>query len=255
MRRSILPSAALLLDIDGQPYRRRDGRLVRLIQGGSSPEPPVAAPPAPTAPPTPPAPAPTPPVPPASATPPEDKGFPADTPVAEMTPVQQVAYWKDKSRKHESRALPANEVEELRRKAAAHDAAEAAKLTPSEQAIREARDAGKAEALIEANTRAAAAILKASLQARGKSADEINEITAAINTSVFIADGDVDTDKVAAFVNRIAGTAGDGNNSATGSGMGQGNRNNRANAGKPTVSDTAAAMGRALGRRPAKTNQ
>lgn len=32
----------LLLDDDGQPYRRRDGRLVYLIQGGSSPEAPAA---------------------------------------------------------------------------------------------------------------------------------------------------------------------------------------------------------------------
>lgn len=34
----------LLLDDDGQPYRRRDGRLVYLIQGGSTPEPPAQPP-------------------------------------------------------------------------------------------------------------------------------------------------------------------------------------------------------------------
>lgn len=31
-----------------------------------------------------------------------DKGFPADTPVADMEPLEQVAYWKHNSRKHEN---------------------------------------------------------------------------------------------------------------------------------------------------------
>ena len=33
--------------------------------------------------------------------PPADKGFPADTPLSEMTAEQQTAYWRDKAQKHE----------------------------------------------------------------------------------------------------------------------------------------------------------
>src|SRR5690349_19240148 len=58
----------------------------------------------PTDPPAPTPPAPTPPVPtpPAPTDPPT--GFPADTPLTEMTVEQREAYWKHQARKHESRA-------------------------------------------------------------------------------------------------------------------------------------------------------
>ncbi|MGH8876782.1 MAG: hypothetical protein ACRD0P_05470 [Stackebrandtia sp.] len=46
-----------------------------------------------------------------------DKGFPEKTPVTEMTPEQQVAYWKDKARKHESRASAQSDYEALKQKA------------------------------------------------------------------------------------------------------------------------------------------
>ncbi|MGW4127963.1 hypothetical protein [Amycolatopsis japonica] len=65
-----------------------------------------------------------------------DKGFPENTPVAEMTPEQQVAYWKHQSRKWEGQAkqgpTPA-EIAEMKAKAAAHDAAEQANMTELER--------------------------------------------------------------------------------------------------------------------------
>ena len=205
----------LLLDSDGQPYRRRDGRLVRLIQGGSAPNPP-----APVA--TPPAAPVVPPAPPANQPPADDKGFPADTPLADMKPEEQAAYWRFQARKHEN-AYKGLDLDALKAKAAAHDAAEAAKLTPSEQAIREAKEAGKAEAAVEANRKTATAILRVSLQTRGKTAEAVESIIAATNPDSFIANGDVDTDKVAAYADQFTtGTTG-----VTATGMGQGNQSNR----------------------------
>ena len=163
-----------------------------------------------------------------------EKGFPENTPVADMTIEQQLAYTRYHSHKHESLAnqyRSLGDIETVKAKIAAAEAAEAAKLTPSEQAVNEARAAGKAEAMLEANSAAATAILEANLVARGKSAEEIADILGPINASAFIADGKVDTAKVLAFANRVAGPA-DGTTTTTRQrlDMGQGNRGNRTTA-------------------------
>lgn len=198
----------LLLDSDGQPYRRRDGRLVYLIQGGADDDnggdgDSGGAGDGTTG---------------AS----DDRGFPANTPLTDMKPEEQAAYWRFQARKHEN-AYKGLDLDALKAKAAAHDAAEAAKLTPSEQAIREAKEAGKAEAAVEANRKTATAILRVSLQTRGKTAEAVEAIIAATNPDSFIANGDVDTDKVAAYADQFStGTTG-----VTAAGMGQGNQSNR----------------------------
>lgn len=210
MHCTILPTAAVI-------GTRRDGRPIYLMQGGSTPEPP-----APADPPADPAPAPA------------ERGFPENTPVAEMTIEQQLAYTKYHSHKHESLAnqyKSLGDLDTLKAKIAAADAAEQAKLTPSEQAINDAKAAGRKEALLEANSTAATAILEANLIARGKTADEVADILGPINSSAFVADGKVDTAKVLAFANRVAGQPGDATTTTRrGPDMGQGNRGNRATA-------------------------
>lgn len=151
-----------------------------------------------------------------------ERAWPADTPVAEMTIEQQLAYTKYHSHKHETAAnqyRSLGDVETVRAKIAAADAAEQARLTPSEQAIAAAKAEGKAEAL----GAAAIAIVEANLVARGKTAEQAALIVAAVNTSAFIADGKVDTVKVSTFVNEFAGPAGSGQRLD----MGQGTRGNR----------------------------
>lgn len=197
----------LLLDADGQPYRRRDGRFVRLIQGGSGDEDGGDGQGGDSG---------------GTTTQTEDRGFPANTPVADMKPEEQTAYWRHQARKHEN-AYKGLDLDALKAKAAAHDAAEAAKLTPSEQAIQQAKEAGKAEAAVEANRKTATAILKVSLQSRGKSAESVEAILGATNPDSFVVNGDVDADKVAAYADQfITGTTG-----VTATGMGQGNQSNR----------------------------
>lgn len=154
----------------------------------------------------------------------EDKGFPAETPVAEMTAEQQVAYWKYQARKHENTAKARADYDALRAKAEQFDAIEQAKLTPSEQAVNAAREEGRREAAREANEKAATAILRANLTARGKTADEVDGLLVAFNANAFINGDDVDTDKVAAFANSIAGPVTGGGNGKTWPDMGQGHR-------------------------------
>lgn len=83
------------------------GRVVWPVLGGSGeggqpqgqPEPATGQPaPTPPAPPVPPQPAP-----PVAQPPANDRGYPEKTPVADMTPEQQAAYWQYHARKHEDR--------------------------------------------------------------------------------------------------------------------------------------------------------
>jgi hypothetical protein len=50
-----------------------------------------------------------------------DKGFPEKTPLTQMTPDEQIAYWKDKARKHETRASSQSDYEALKQKATEFD--------------------------------------------------------------------------------------------------------------------------------------
>lgn len=104
--------------------------------------PPAAPPAAPAAPATPPAPA--------------APEFPANTPVADMTPEQQAAYWRDKAQKHEKQwkatGLDPKELEALRSKAERFDKAELEKLDEVEREKVRADAAEKRAAELEART-------------------------------------------------------------------------------------------------------
>lgn len=82
-----------------------------------------------------------------------EKGFPSETPVADMTAEQQAAYHRFHSRKHEDRAkayeggLTAVEAKALQDRI---DAFEAEKLTDQERAVAQAVAEAKAEAKAEA---------------------------------------------------------------------------------------------------------
>lgn len=144
-----------------------------------------------------------------------DLGFPPNTRVAEMTPEQQAAYWRHQSQKHEGRyktlagdrtfddvRKDLDELAELRR----------AQQTPAEQALTEAREAGKAEARRESSEKAATAIFRAQLMAQEHAEDDIDELVANLAVANFIGDdGDVDTTKLANFAKRFikADTAND----------------------------------------------
>ncbi|YCU50355.1 hypothetical protein ACRYGS_09580 [Mycobacteroides abscessus] len=79
-----------------------------------------------------------------------DKGFPADTPVAQMTDAQQAAYWKHYSREHEGKAkafttlgVTPEQIQQLQERNAE---LEKAQLNASELALKEATDKAAADA-------------------------------------------------------------------------------------------------------------
>jgi hypothetical protein len=127
-----------------------------------------------------------------------DNGFPAETPVKNMTPEQQAAYWKHQSLKHESRATAFGGLtpEEVQRLKDENDQLKQAGLTDQQRAIDEAEKRGRdSVAPILAHERVTTAIERA---LQGREVDPATLLT--LDRSQFI-DGDkADTAKITAWV-------------------------------------------------------
>jgi hypothetical protein len=147
-----------------------------------------------------------------------DTGFPADTPVAEMTDAQQAAYWKHQSRKHENTAKARGDYDTLKAKAAKADELEAANATEQEKAVTAARKEAEAE------TRKALApgLVRAEFRAAAKgvlSDEQRDALLEDLDLSKYLTDkGEVDEAKVA---NKVKAFAPAGNGRAD---LGQGRR-------------------------------
>lgn len=138
------------------------------------------------------------------ATAPADKGFPPATKLSDMDADQRAAYYKFQLRQTENKLGKFADYDALR---AFKEAAEADQLSDHEKAVKAARDEGFSAAESAALTKAATAILRAGLKARGVEDKEIPDILDAFNASKFIKDGDVETDRIAALASRMAGGA------------------------------------------------
>lgn len=145
----------------------------------------------------------------------KDLGYPKDTRVAEMTAEQRAAYWKHQSQKHEGRYKSIagdRSFDDIRKDLDELAEIRKSQQTPAEQALAEAREAGKAEAIKESSSKAATAIFRVALQAQGHDEKDIDDLVENFNVANFIGeDGDVDTDKLSTFAKRFtpAGKADD----------------------------------------------
>lgn len=185
----------------------------------------------------PPADPPKPPEPPESK-PDPDLGFPKETPVAEMQPAEQAAYWKHQSRKHEGRStefqrLVGNRTaDQLKADLAELESVRQEKLTPSEKALEEAKKAAREDTLREFTPRLAAMALHAALTTLPEDAREAFIDT--VDLSKFITkNGEVDTGKVADLAKQLApaGTEVGGTRYDYGAGRREAVRTSRAEAG------------------------
>lgn len=180
------------------------GRIVWPILGASPDDPPPAGAPA-GAPATPPAP-----TPPKPAEPPaETTGFPANTPVAEMTAPQQTAYWKHQAKKHETRNAELMQItgnkfgDSLKAELDELGKLRTAQMSDADKAI----EAAKAEVRVETARTAGQTAARVALEfALGHS--EKNDQSALIDTldlgKLVNTDGSVAADKVRALVATIA---------------------------------------------------
>jgi ferric-dicitrate binding protein FerR (iron transport regulator) len=106
--------------------------------------------------------------------------------------------WKALARKHEAQAKAnakaAKELDEFRKQS----------MTETEQAVEEARNDGRRQALVEAGSRIAAAEVRAAATGR-LTADQLDTLLDGINLARFVSDeGEVDQTAVAKFVDGIA---------------------------------------------------
>ncbi len=134
-------------------------------------------------------------------------GFPANTPIAEMTAKQQASYWKSQARKHEERVKGMSDYDRYKTAYDEYQRLIAASQTEQEKAVAEARRQGHAEALNQAGGQLVEQWVRAA--AAGRLADEsVNALLAGLDRSRFLAaNGGVDTDKVYQFVGSIAPAA------------------------------------------------
>lgn len=185
-------------DIEPIGYIR--GRAIMPIAGGAPDDPP--ADPAKTDPPADPAKTDPP------ADPPKDPGFPANTPVDEMTDAQAAAYHRHQSRKHEGRAkdwsqaFPGKTAAEIKTIVDAAEAARRNTLTLDDKTLEDARADARAKALAETAPKAVKSAFDLLL---GDMPDtDKAEVIDTLDLSKFLtSDNEVDTAKVKAHVARI----------------------------------------------------
>lgn len=134
--------------------------------------------------------------------PPVALGFPADTPIAEMSDAEQAAYYKHHSRRHEATANARSDYDALKADSEELARLRAENATDNEKALAAARLEGKTEG--------SAIFLRDAVEARllyltGKTPEEIVAATELIDiTKLTLSDGKLDLEKIGAF----AGTLG-----------------------------------------------
>ncbi|WP_087507919.1 hypothetical protein [Cellulomonas iranensis] len=134
----------------------------------------------------------------------EDRGFPADTPIAEMTDAQQAAYWRHQARKHEGRANRAADYDAV---VAERDRLRQASLSDAEKAIEDAREEGRQAALAEARPKLVESAFRGLAGQRSLPAEQIDTLWEGVNPTAFLTDtGEVDTDKVTRYLGAITPT-------------------------------------------------
>ncbi len=133
-----------------------------------------------------------------------ETGYPKDTPLAEMTAEQQVAYWKHQARKHEGVVKGLGNIDELKAKAAKADELEAAKLSDEEKAVATAREEGRQAALAELRPRLVESAFRSVAGQRQLPAEQTDTLWQGVNPQAFLTDtGEVDTDKVTRYLGAI----------------------------------------------------
>lgn len=146
-----------------------------------------------------------------------DRGFPAQTKIADMTDEQKVAYWRYQSRKHEAEAkAAAKEHEEYEALKAKAEADRQKGLSDQERALEEAVTKAKADALAEYEAKSRDGLrgnVKSILEMRlGEDKSQGVEF---LDFDKFISGTEIDLDAIDAYSRVIEGD-GTGNTVGTG---------------------------------------
>jgi hypothetical protein len=126
-----------------------------------------------------------------------------------MTVDQQAAYWKDKARKHEARANARGDYDDIKAKAAELDKIREQQMSETEKAVNKAREEalaeGKRQAMTDLSTKYTRAMLETALTTRGRTPEQVETLLRHVNFESYVANGEPDTDAIAAYADSIAG--------------------------------------------------
>ena len=141
---------------------------------------------------------------------PDDRGFPSDTPVKDMTAEQQAAYYKHQSTRHEERNKELLRItggkygDALKAELDALESLRDKDRTDTERATEQARQEGRTTARTELSASAARAAFEFALGHDPETNDQSALIDTLDLSKVLSDDGTVDTAKVRAVVKQIA---------------------------------------------------
>lgn len=149
--------------------------------------------------------------PPADPPPPTDRGFPANTPVAQMTPEQHAAYERHQARKHEGRATEYRTASggrtpaEVKAALEEYDALKRDTMTERERAVEDAKREARESTAREFGTKSVRTAFELAL--RNLPEQDRKDFIEDLDLSRFLTDsGDVDTAKVLTRAEKIAPT-------------------------------------------------
>jgi hypothetical protein len=175
----------------------------------------------------------------------DDKGFPENTPVVEMTTEQQVAYYKHQNRKAETRAAAYHQAvggkspEEVKAEAEKWAEFERQQMSETDRKIEDVKTQTAAETARTVGTSAARTVLDMALADRAKDmtpSDRAELLDTLDLTKVLTDKNELDADKVQRLVERIAPAARAGGNGSRRPDYGSGDRGSS----RPQVSGVAA---------------
>ncbi len=132
-------------------------------------------------------------------------GFPEHTPLEQMTPEQRESYWRAHARKWETLAKGRSDYDDLKTKAQQYEALVAASQTDQQRAGSEAANTARRDALVQAGGQIVDAWVRAAAVNR-LDEERVSALLTGLNRAAFVnaATGEVDTDKVVAYVHSIA---------------------------------------------------
>lgn len=137
-----------------------------------------------------------------------EHGFPVDTPIVEMTPDQQAAYWKHKARKWEDRARDRDDYDDMKKEL---ETLRDQNRTDSEREVENARKEAAQEESARWAVKVAEANLRGALQGRGFQGDELEDQLSYVDFSKFLDNnGELDSDKVNRYLDTVAPNRHDG---------------------------------------------
>ena len=131
---------------------------------------------------------------------PSENGFPAHTPLAEMTLEEERNYWRFHSRKHEKEAE--RRKTEAQEQADQLEAQRVAALPPSEQLLEQARAEGRAQAQETFGAVAVRAQFQALLPSM--TSEQLDELFEDVSITNFFKDGSIDTERIKRLAAKFA---------------------------------------------------